>query len=418
MRRSQLPQLERQLVEAARRQSNGRFVPAARPRRTTRRRALTLAVVTLVLALLSAVALAATGVLSSGVPFHDPGPPAPRLTPHHGIGVTRPADTQLLPLRVDDPAGGPPWGMRIVRTSRGVGCVQLGRVVNGRLGVIGQDGVEHDDGRFHPFPAHTVLGADDCAPLDARGRLYRSPNAVDTYASGPTAALPCLNRHCPDADERAVFYAVLGPDGRDATYLLDGQDHTIRAQGPDGVVLAVIPGHPFEGWGHRGSWGPWTFRDGRVCHDICRRPPGYVERRASRLRASDVAAPLHVTQRYRRARDGTPQTLVTVTFRTRVAITNAANEYVLDMKLDGPSCAETEDGGESASDYRRGQLVRLRFPITAGCPGMIRGRVLLRSSSATAPGDLFDFSAGRGVLVGRFSAPEHQWPKRLLRPRP
>ena len=32
----------------------------------------------------------------------------------------------LLPLRVPDPAGGPPWGLRLVTTSRGLTCVEAG----------------------------------------------------------------------------------------------------------------------------------------------------------------------------------------------------------------------------------------------------------------------------------------------------
>ena len=40
--------------------------------------------------------------------------------------------------------------MRVVRTTRGLVCVQLGRVQEGVLGELGIDGAFHDDLRFHP----------------------------------------------------------------------------------------------------------------------------------------------------------------------------------------------------------------------------------------------------------------------------
>ena len=62
---------------------------------------------------------------------------------------------RLLPLRVPDPAGGPPWGLRMVTTSRGLACLQLGRVVGDQLGVLRQ-GIARNDGRFHPLPVATA----------------------------------------------------------------------------------------------------------------------------------------------------------------------------------------------------------------------------------------------------------------------
>jgi hypothetical protein len=46
--------------------------------------------------------------------------------------------------------------MRIIRTTRGYLCVQIGRVQDGMLGELGIDGAFHDDGRFHPLPADAL----------------------------------------------------------------------------------------------------------------------------------------------------------------------------------------------------------------------------------------------------------------------
>jgi hypothetical protein len=68
------------------------------------------------------------------------------------FGVVRPGDSRLLPIRVADPQGGPPWGLRLVRTTRGDTCVQLGRVQDGQLGSLGIADAWDNDHRFHPIP--------------------------------------------------------------------------------------------------------------------------------------------------------------------------------------------------------------------------------------------------------------------------
>ena len=60
-------------------------------------------------------------------------------TPSSGLGVIA-GPGKLFDVRAADPAGGPPWAVRMVKTSRGLGCVQLGRLVDGKLGVLGRDG--------------------------------------------------------------------------------------------------------------------------------------------------------------------------------------------------------------------------------------------------------------------------------------
>src|ERR1700742_7450 len=66
-----------------------------------------------------------------------------------GLGKVLPTGDRLLPIRVADPDGGPPWGVRLIRTTRGDTCLQVGRVENGEIGALGIDGAWHNDHLFH-----------------------------------------------------------------------------------------------------------------------------------------------------------------------------------------------------------------------------------------------------------------------------
>ena len=182
------PQLERELVEAARRAGAG-AQPGRAGRRRPRRRTLVAAVLVGVL-VLTAAALAASGVLESGSPVVLPaGVP---LTPHAGVGVPVAASVKLLAPRVADPGGGPPWAMRYVATTRGVACLQFGRLVRGQIGVIGRDGAFADDGRFHALASDYLSGAPfPCGALDERGHafasvaVYGAPASSGFFAGAP-----------------------------------------------------------------------------------------------------------------------------------------------------------------------------------------------------------------------------------------
>ena len=63
----------------------------------------------------------------------------------------------MLPIAAPDPAGGPDWGMRVLSTTRGEGCLQLGRIVDGKLGALGQDDAFANDGRFHELPVSAAF---------------------------------------------------------------------------------------------------------------------------------------------------------------------------------------------------------------------------------------------------------------------
>ena len=119
-----------ELVRAGRRRHAGRLpLPALFGTRfagtSPRRRAsvhlrVTLLVLAFVLAT-AAITLAATGVILTGSPVSTVS--APSATVGEGIPVA--GGARLLPLRTPDPAGGLPWGMRIIHTTRGLICVQI-----------------------------------------------------------------------------------------------------------------------------------------------------------------------------------------------------------------------------------------------------------------------------------------------------
>jgi hypothetical protein len=102
------------------------------------------------LVLSGAVAYGATTLIGVGSPA--PNPPAP-LTP---------SNIKLLGLRVADPGGGPPWGIRLalsrpLRTSTPDVAIQIGRVDGGKLGFVGQDNAFHDDHLFHAAGPNSAL---------------------------------------------------------------------------------------------------------------------------------------------------------------------------------------------------------------------------------------------------------------------
>ncbi len=229
-----LPEVERALLDAvARDQAARRRTRLAR----IRARSLRLPAFAL-LALLgtTTIALAASGVILTGsnVPTHG------RLRPDYGFGVPALGGSELLPLRAPDPVGGLPWGMRIIRTTRGYLCVQIGRVKDGLLGELGIDGAFHDDSRFHPLPVDALpedLGVQqafgiDCEPPSRSGFAAAivglEPSAVGLEPSA--ASNPSVN--VSRATLREISFGLLGEHARKITY-----------RSEDGVKTAeVLPG--------------------------------------------------------------------------------------------------------------------------------------------------------------------------------
>lgn len=136
------------------------------------------------------------------------------------------APVALAAVAADDPAGGPPWGVRVYtprwadgRAGRDLTCVQIGRVLDGRLGVIGEDGAFGDDGLFHVLPVEPAGGCDQAAA----GYTFVNYVPASGFAGSGSCAIPSVllhplaarirraarnSRACPIGDLRLVVYGV------------------------------------------------------------------------------------------------------------------------------------------------------------------------------------------------------------------
>ncbi|HTD07992.1 MAG TPA: hypothetical protein VK680_03790 [Solirubrobacteraceae bacterium] len=254
-----LPQLEHDLCAAAERRLAP--TPASRPTptasgswRSRRRIVLSLAI--------AAVALMGAG---GGALLFAPGkplPPAYELPPMSTAGLGRPLAPSLavLGLRVADPAGGPAWGMRVIRTTRGLACIQAGRVVDGQLGGLGIGYAFKGDRRFHPFAPADAVSEDSCATLAANGLAFQPGAPAIVTADGlplagenlwPYERVHCdlpgqedWGVRCPQADLREVAVGMLGPDAASVRVSVSGRQFTVKPYGPDGVYLIVLPAPP------------------------------------------------------------------------------------------------------------------------------------------------------------------------------
>jgi hypothetical protein len=314
--------------------ADARRVRAERRAAVRRRQLRTLALAVLLLLLLAAAALAVRGlIIGSDTPrtFKFSNSPA--------LGAVRQGSTRMLGLRVADPAGGPPWGVRVFATSRGSGCYQVGRVVLGRLSALGINGAFGNDGAAHPLPVEPH----GCGGLDAVGHLRftavspvedSSASLTPSTCAGPTATraarlgvgnahkyiaaarergdtyavrvgmrqlrrarhrLATLPRACPAAALRTLIAGAAGPLATHVS-LTTKTGETLRedvAAADGGVFLFVLTGTVPPG----GVEIRATYRDGRQCplsdptgpHRVmqppgCALPPGFVYRNSRRAK--------------------------------------------------------------------------------------------------------------------------------------
>jgi hypothetical protein len=249
------------------------------------------------LLLTTTIALAATGVILTGAPVS----PAGHMSPVVGAGLPLPGQSRLLALRVPDPDGGLPWGMRVVRTTRGLVCVQIGRVQNGQLGELGVDGAYHDDGRFHvvgPGVLPTYAGGasqggvtserGSCALADGdvtgNGEAWGSAVAAEFWGVDENAAFALERHRRAVAQRRDISYGILGPHAVSVTYREGTAFRTEPVVAGVGAYLIVQPaaldssheGHgeapgtdtPGEGPGTDGALTSITYdRHGELCEN-------------------------------------------------------------------------------------------------------------------------------------------------------
>jgi hypothetical protein len=166
--------------------------------------------------------------------------------------------------------------------------VQIGRVVDGKLGILGQDGAFHNDGLFHELPVQPEA----CGSLNHSGQLIGLTGGASITASAyrglegcltssarrqEQMALPSLERqlgvaraekdlhairgaleglatyrkiapklnadaNCLESDLRHVAYGVAGPDATGVTVTGEGLHQTISlTPRDDGAYLIVWP---------------------------------------------------------------------------------------------------------------------------------------------------------------------------------
>jgi hypothetical protein len=352
--------------------------------------------------------------------------------PREGSGGLVPGTVHILPIAAPDPAGGPDWGMRVLSTTRGEGCLQLGRIVDGKLGALGQDGAFANDGRFHELPV-SAFAVNSCALLDGKGRLFTNVTADERAASAwigvggrlggcvPPSAGPYekglrLTRQerehgakpapiCSQADLRNIYYGLLGPEAQSITYVLDGQRHTLPTVGADGAYMFVTlaSAHQLLNFANAGSSdivpvdGPIKeihYRDGSTCH-LTRRswiggsyactpslsePVGYVQVGAPPSAAA-VAAPIHT--RLTRGREG--RYVITISFTARLAVSDARRVY--DIQWREPDMAPGAYGGMSTnSNIDAGHTITRTIGEYGPTlrTGLVHGSVTLRQALGPA----------------------------------
>jgi hypothetical protein len=406
-----MPELRRALVDAARRQHEtvvdrvgepgGAYARAGR--RWRRLRASRWRVVLVVLlVLLGAGAVAyASGLISFGTPAAS----VPVFAnPRAGLGEIAPGTVHLLPISVPDPRGGPSWGMRAISTTRGAGCLQVGRLVDGKLVALGQDGAFGNDGRAHELPVSTNIERLNCSLLDGRRQIFDSVTIKSQAASaapgvhcqppgtyppseGPTPA------RCPLADERNLYYGMLGPDARSLTYSVGGQPRTVTTVGPDGAYLIITTGTTHRYTGAAGAreraglyasddvpvYSPITaihYQEGATCHLVTAEqwiygpsacspplpePYGYVH--AGTPTRAQLAAPIHA----KLIRGARGRWEIRVSFTSRVAISSLRGEYQLRWHEPGtPRGASSSGSFDSGVSYDYGGMIPQTPNIKAG----------------------------------------------------
>jgi hypothetical protein len=406
-------------------------------------------------------AASAALLLATGKPL----PPAYVLpaNPQTGLGQPVAASVTPLPIRVPDPEGGPPWGMRVLRTTRGLVCLQGGRVVNGQLGGLGAGYAFGGDGRFHAFSPADAIATDAC-PAAGSDRLafLPGPPVVVTANALPLAGenvLPGDQVHCdlpgqsdwgvrcPQSQLRQVAMGVLGPDVTSIEVTWARARFSVRPYGPDGAYLIVLPAQPKANASmSSGSWqSPFgfassapggavltvTYKDGSHCQIPITNPQQQCHAKGAApatpipnglrtdIRVDYVPLEHHpVAPLIADARGGGPSQQKTfepasgasqrpgpalaVAFRAPVAAANASTAYVVELRpREATGCATPSliVSQPSEQAVSAGQRVAITIPLLSKCATTYSGRVFLARSSSIG-GE----SGGEGPLYEAIAA--------------
>jgi hypothetical protein len=413
----------------------------AQPRRALRRRRLVLPLAIACLVLVAASAAAAL-LLTRG----ESVAPAFVLpaTPHAGLGEPQPGTLSLLPMRVADPEGGPPWGMRVIRTTRGQLCLQAGRVVDGELGAIGSGYAFDGDGRFHPLLPEDAISTDACPAVGGKGAFLPGPPVIV-----PANALPLAGENvaphdrvhcdlpgqansgvrCPQRELRQVAVGLLGPEVRSIQVTTPDRTFTTAPVGPDGAYLIVLPAQPnanssMSAGAYQAPFGyvsnapggavlTVTYNDGSHCQIPIDSPAQQCHARglADRplARASGPTSALHVAYvpleehpvapllmdgaaggsafPGRTRPDGTdpPGAALRVSFRAPVRAPDGSSAYVVELKPRPASGCATPGvivSQPTEQTIAIGAPVQIVVPLETACATSYSGRVFLARSSS------------------------------------
>jgi hypothetical protein len=392
-----LQEVRDELIAAARTQRASRRA-AAGVRSWLSRRANTVVMAVVLVLAGGAIAVAATGVLS-GSPVKEQG----RLSPNAGFGVPAPGGSRLLGLRAPDPQGGLPWGMRLVHTTRGEICVQIGRLDDDQLGQLGIDGAFHDDGRFHPLAPDILPEYSDSGDVSCN---VAHPIAIGSWPSGDRNAAPNgpeLTSFKPTAkDLRLISWGLLGPHAVSITYhtaagvrtrpvapgtgaylIVSAVSHVPRSIGAGGELVGWTSGHEVAAGfrspgGVGGSVIAATFRFGSFTCSIghgapvaasCPRPRPMPENRFAPTRSLDET--VQVTLRTQSRDSCSAAYLVDPCYRAEIefkapyAVTSAGSEYFVQAKS---SCDHARASSWSFfQDIQQGETVRTQSSGLFNC---------------------------------------------------
>jgi len=349
-----------------------RFAGASPRRRASAHVRVALVALALVLAT-AAITLAATGVILTGSPVGTVR--APIATAGEGIPVA--GGARLLPLRAADPAGGLPWGMRIIHTTRGLVCVQIGRVYDDQLGQLGIDGAFHNDGRFHPLPTDALPDVlanaagwmtGNCA---SPGEIYAG-DSVGLELSAATSPRPDAGV---SADRREISFGLLGVHAVSVTYREGSKIRTQRVLPGLGAYLIVqryTSGRPLgsvsetDGRDEPGNYSGPASPNGAltaITYDYAGRT--CVDRGNLRLAScglSEVPPPrpaaLPVVHEPLRVHLHVHDHVITsaqISFHAPYPVTNANEDY----SVTAPICRRGLAGAGSQADVARGALVTI-----------------------------------------------------------
>jgi hypothetical protein len=381
----------------------------------------------------------------------DPKPSADR-----GSGVTEKSSIGLLPLRVKDPTGGPPWAVRVFKTNRGAGCVQVGQVYRGHFGLVRAEDRPGGKRVFRPVRARGGTTSSLCSGASANGfPVVKGLRKVE-ITGGMSDPRTCGNGPCPVTEVRVIRYGLLGPAARTAT-LVERDDSPLasmkispRAGGAylfvhmadpepfrkaDEYFLALQESYEsaFKDARDRGLRGGKAMRAAhRTMRDRARqlreqlgvsrdylRPQEAVEATFAGGRTLRVAGPGRTRERLpglKRRRGPSTEILradvavgkrglrgretVTVSFAAPVAISRFDAHF--QQTLSGPTggdCRQRLPGGYNATTRNIDAGERVEFALKPRnalrkewCPGRYSGRVLYKDGS----------TGSQGRLVGAF----------------